>query len=258
MFGAAAGDGLDRCVRITCPCDEVGLRRVCDGLRSVLRPEALLLDMDGVIADVSGSYRRAIVLTAAHFGVEITGAEIASVKAAGNANNDWVLTKRLMERKGVRAGLDEVTRVFEGLYQGTAETPGLEASERLLVSRDVLAAIRARVKLAVVTGRPRSDCMRFLRRHGLESLFASVVCMEDGPAKPEPDVVRLAMSQLGATSAWMVGDTPDDVVAARRAGVVPLGVPAPGDDKARARETLEQAGAAVVLGSLEELGRMLP
>ncbi len=32
------------------------------------RPRAILWDMDGVLADVSSSYRRAIVETAAHFG----------------------------------------------------------------------------------------------------------------------------------------------------------------------------------------------
>ena len=36
-------------------------------LGAALRPEALLLDMDGVMADVSASYRGAIVQTAARF-----------------------------------------------------------------------------------------------------------------------------------------------------------------------------------------------
>ena len=47
----------------------------------VLAPEAILFDLDGVLADVSSSYRAAIVQTAAHFGVTVAGAEIAALKA---------------------------------------------------------------------------------------------------------------------------------------------------------------------------------
>ena len=47
-----------------------------DAAPGVPVPEALLLDMDGVVADVSGSYREAIRRTAAHFGVEVTPEDI--------------------------------------------------------------------------------------------------------------------------------------------------------------------------------------
>ena len=45
-----------------------------DALRTVLAPEALLFDMDGVLADVSESYRLAILETAAAFGETFTAA----------------------------------------------------------------------------------------------------------------------------------------------------------------------------------------
>jgi hypothetical protein len=54
---------------------------------------AILFDMDGVMADVSQSYRAAIIQTAAQFGVQLTGADISAAKAEGNANNDWVLSE---------------------------------------------------------------------------------------------------------------------------------------------------------------------
>ncbi len=48
-----------------------------------LAPEALLFDLDGVLADVSGSYRAASCDTARSFGVEaVTAADIAAIKAA--------------------------------------------------------------------------------------------------------------------------------------------------------------------------------
>ena len=47
------------------PLDVATLERLGHALRSVLAPEALLIDLDGVLADVSRSYRTAIVATAA-------------------------------------------------------------------------------------------------------------------------------------------------------------------------------------------------
>ena len=42
--------------------------------------------------------------------------------------------------------------------------------------------------------------------------------MEDAPPKPDPQPVRLALARLGVERAWLVGDTPDDMRAARAAG----------------------------------------
>ena len=81
--------------------------------------------------------------------------------------------------------------------------------------------------------------------------------MEDAPSKPDPAPVRLALERLGARHAWMVGDTPDDLRAARAAGVLPVGVPAPGDDRESARAVLLSAGAAFVLDTPEDLEEVL-
>jgi HAD superfamily hydrolase (TIGR01548 family) len=245
-------------LRITVPGAPAAWRRLENALRSALRPEALLFDLDGVLADVSGSYRRAITETAARFGVRLTDDDIAGAKAEGNANNDWKLTQRLLAAKGVRRSLDEVTSVFEELYQGQSDAPGLRRHERLMMSAERLRALGRSHRLAVVTGRPRSDALRFLDEHGLRDLFSTVVTMEDGPAKPDPFPVRAALERLGAQQAWMLGDTPDDLRAARAAGVLPVGVVAPGEDVASARSVLEAAGAARVLEHLDELEEMLP
>jgi phosphoglycolate phosphatase-like HAD superfamily hydrolase len=82
--------------------------------------------------------------------------------------------------------------------------------------------------------------------------------MEDAASKPDPAPVRLALDRLGVSTAWMVGDTPDDLDAARRAGVLPIGVPASGDDFESTTTTLEAAGAARVLGDPNEIGEIMP
>lgn len=251
------GGTLDGCLRITVPGRPADGERLRRAMKSVLAPRAILFDMDGVLVDVSASYRAAIVQTAEAFGVHVTPQEIRAAKAEGNANNDWVLTHRLVAEKGVSATLAEVTEVFESLYQGTDDLPGLRRTERLLWSAADLAELAREYALGIVTGRPRRDAAAFLDAHGLTAIFKTVVCMEDAPAKPSPLPVQRALEQMGVNEAWMIGDTVDDVRAARAAGVVPLGFVAPGETPQAAEELLFSAGAARVLTSAQELALML-
>lgn len=251
-------------LRITCPANSAAFERLSHALRTVRQPDALLFDMDGVLADVSRSYRRAILDTAAGFGVTLSAQDVAAAKAEGDANNDWVLTHRLITRRGVAATLAEVTTRFEALYQGEPGRPGLRQTETLLVTRERLAALATRVKLGVVTGRPRRDAQTFLEAHGLADLFPVVVCMEDAPLKPDPAPVRLAMQRLGVRAAWMIGDTVDDVRSARAAGVLPMAVLAPGQESrspqaaAAAKDVLLRAGAAMVADRVDQILEIAP
>ena len=63
-----------------------------------LTPRAVLLfDIDGVIRDVGGSYRRAIVETVHHYsGVRPHAASIDALKAEGCWNNDWEASLELL------------------------------------------------------------------------------------------------------------------------------------------------------------------
>jgi phosphoglycolate phosphatase-like HAD superfamily hydrolase len=110
--------------------------------------------------------------------------------------------------------------------------------------------------LAVVTGRPRSDAEEFLDRFDLMEGISALITRNEAPLKPDPAPVRLALEALAVKRAWMLGDTPDDIIAARRAGVVPIGVVAPGDDPTRVRKTLRNA--ARVLDKITDIEEMLP
>jgi len=84
--------------------------------------------------------------------------------------------------------------------------------------------------------------------------------MEDGPSKPDPSPVNLALAALNKTSdeqrkkVIMIGDTPNDALAATRAGIVPLGVLAPSErGSAAMTAALTSAGAVAILNDLQEL-----
>ncbi len=251
-------ESLRDAFRISCPGDENAFARLDKAFRAVLKPQAILFDLDGVLADVSKSYRRSIIETAKSFGVDITLDDVSAVKAEGHANNDWDVTQRLLARRGVELTLEDVTKRFESIYQGTEATPGLRSTESLMVDRTWLASLKEHYPMAIVTGRPRADAHRFLTEQGILALFDAVVCMEDAELKPNPAPVVLALNQLKVETAWMLGDTPDDLVAARGAGVVPIGVVPPGEQPSRVMKTLTDAGAACVLERTEQLTERLP
>lgn len=252
---------LQNRIRITCPGEPTAFTRLAEALRTTLAPQSLLVDMDGVLADVSRSYRRAILDTAATFGITLTADDVRAGKRAGNANNDWILTHRLLTSRGVETTLAEVTTRFEAIYQGTPGKPGLRETESLILSREQLETLAAKLPMAIVTGRPRRDAVLFLERFGIADLFKAVVCMEDGPSKPDPTILGIALDRLGASRGWMLGDTRDDITAARALSgsrAIAIGCIAPGEDPADASNTLLRAGAARVVANAADILEFLP
>jgi HAD superfamily hydrolase (TIGR01548 family) len=188
--------------------------------------------------------------------VKVEPSDIEAAKGDGNSNDDWELTRRLCLERGVDAPIEEVTDRFETLYQGTEGSPGLKMAERSLVEPTTWQQWAARRPLGVVTGRPRSDAVEFLERFALMEGITALVTREDAPLKPDAAPVLLALETMGVSRAWMLGDTPDDLAAARAAGVVPIGVVAPGDDAIGARERLGRA--ARILDKTTDLEEILP
>jgi HAD superfamily hydrolase (TIGR01549 family) len=72
-------------------------------------------------------------------------------------------------------------------------------------------------------------------------------------SKPEPDLVHAALEKTTADRAVMIGDTPWDVDAARRAGVETITVMTGGFSE----QELREAGAVAVFASIKELRRSL-
>lgn len=247
-----ARPGLGDAIRVGCPGDAADLDRLCRALRTVLAPEALVFDMDGVLADVRQSYRVAIVQTCASFGVAVTPDDIAAEKRLPNANDDFEVCRRLLAGRGQEVSKVEIEARFQALYDD-----GLWREEGLLLSRGRLDELGRRYRLAVVTGRPRGDALRFLRTFELEETFSAVICREDAPLKPSPAPVQLAMETLGCTTGWMFGDTVDDVRAASDAGLLSVGVAAPGEFNDVTRAELRGSGAVMTLENVEEVSQWL-
>ncbi|HHN75116.1 MAG TPA: aminotransferase class I/II-fold pyridoxal phosphate-dependent enzyme [Acidobacteria bacterium] len=249
---------LEPWIRITLPGDRAAFARLLEACATVLRPEALLLDLDDTLIDTSRSFRRAIVEAAAHFGVRLDEEEICRAKAAGGANDEWVLAGEMLAARGVHPEPEAITEVCEALYRGRGGGPALADLESPLVDPARLERLARRLPLGLVTGREHRDARGALERWGLAPAFTTLVGADEAPTKPSPAPLRLALERLGARRAWMVGDSPQDIAAARAAGVLPIGVIAPGAPPEGTRSALLAAGAARVIDGVDELERMLP
>jgi HAD superfamily hydrolase (TIGR01509 family) len=107
-------------------------------------------------------------------------------------------------------------------------------------------------KVVLATSAKPQELDHYLEMLGARELADAWTDAEDVQAtKPEPDLVQAALEKVAAKpeQAVMVGDTPWDVEAAKRAGVETIGVLSGGF----AREELEQAGAVAVFESVAEL-----
>mmetsp|Transcript_18470 Transcript_18470/g.27908 ORF Transcript_18470/g.27908 Transcript_18470/m.27908 type:complete len:252 (+) Transcript_18470:99-854(+) len=229
----------------------------------------LLLDMDGVLAEVSQSYRTAIVETCHAYGAKSVNLDlIGEWKVRGGCNNDWVLSRDLIlasNDEGVdkTVTLDQVTKTFEKFYQGSDGRPGLCDLETLIPSPEILKELHRRTngRIAIVTGRPHKDCQKFLKLQNIDNLVKCCVCMEDGPPKPNPFPVQHACKLLGvecSSDVIMVGDTPDDIRAAVACGCTGVGVTTPeaaeelkatgrNHDEAKLAVAMKECGASIIL-----------
>jgi phosphoglycolate phosphatase len=123
-------------------------------------------------------------------------------------------------------------------------------------ARRVLARLSGAHYLGLVTSGDRDRVRRQLREFRLTGLFAARVCSGDTlRKKPRPEPLRLALRQLGlAPSACVyVGDAPQDMEMARRAGVRAIGVLGPFPTEKR----LRAARPEFLLESLDELPGVL-
>lgn len=224
--------------------------------------------MDGVLVDVSGSYRRAIIETAERFlGKPVPPGLVQDFKNRGGYNNDWVLTKGIVDELGGVCEYEEVVAAFQELYVGRAgQFDGYIASEPPVMSADLLRRLGGKFGMALVTGRPEAEAKFTLRRHGWDEQLTVAVCMEQQGTrgKPDPHPLKLAVSQMGNAAKSTkpqrmayVGDTGDDMRAARAAGFLAVGCVAPHHEFQTDEAVLIKAGAHIVVGSCHELAALL-
>jgi HAD superfamily phosphatase len=218
-------------------------------------PERILVfDMDGVLVDVSESYRETICRTVEHFtGRRITRALIQTYKNQGGWNNDWALSQKITGDLGVEVDYDTVVERFQKFFLGDGD--GLILRERWIPKPGLLERLGRRYQLAIFTGRIREELDITLSRFAPDNPFDPIICTRDvARGKPAPDGLRKIADLHPESELCYVGDTVDDARSASAAGVAFIGIADPANPRYQELAALFQAEKAVaILGDVNQL-----
>jgi HAD superfamily phosphatase len=195
----------------------------------------VIFDIDGVIRDVTGSYRRALADTVEYFtenNYRPSMDEIDNLKAEGIWNNDWEGSQELIyryfesigkSRGDVTYTYGEIVNFFQRRYRGSQpdkpETwEGYITTEPLLLTQEYFTTLTANNSAwGFFSGATRGSAEYILKhRLGLENPV--LIAMEDAPGKPDPTglflAVQLIQEKLSLSSSLPVvylGDTVADM-----------------------------------------------
>lgn len=255
---------------------------------------AAIFDIDGVIRDVSQSYRKALADTVEHFTAELldtswrpSQADIDALKAEGVWNNDWEGSQELIYRAWERNGGDRaqlnldfeaIVTFFQSRYRGQGDAPeawdGYINNEPLLVTPDYFSELTdAEIAWGFFSGATRGSVSFVLhRRLKLDDPLA--FAMEDGPEKPDPTGLIRVLVELEArfharfNGVVYCGDTTGDMETLRRArdldpdrqwravGVIPPHLWSLPGREAEFRTLLSDRGADAVVQKVTDLTPM--
>ncbi len=247
----------------------------------------VVFDIDGVIRDVAGSYRRALADTVAEFtegGSRPTAADIDRLKGEGIWNNDWEAAQELIYRYfeshgQVRSSLNldygRIVAYFQTKYRGTdpVNWNGYICDEPLLATPEYFESLTAaNIGWGFFSGATQGSANYVLNRR-LGLVDPVLIAMEDAPGKPDPQGLFMAIERLDKIHGRVasgdlilyVGDTVADMQTITRAqavrpdlSLIAVGVLPPhihGDDRrvAEYTDSLRQSGARVVVDNVQDL-----
>ena len=196
--------------------------------------EAVIFDLDGTLVDSAGEIVTALARTFAELGhAPLPFDDVRNLIGRGVPS----LVERALVRVGAKDDLGQAVERFEAHYAGTVGTaaalfPGVREGLEMLAA--------ARMPLGVVTNKPRYFTQQLLEGLGVDAFFGATVAGDDGiRRKPHGDMLLAACASMKSSPAQtlMLGDSDNDIVAARAAGCPVWCVPY-GYNEGRPPETL--------------------
>ena len=228
-------------------------------MAGIAQDPLLVFDMDGVLVEVTESYRDAVIATVRHFtGREISRELVQEYKNRGGFNNDWRLSQQIARDLGAEVEYPAVVAKFKSIFWGNG-TDGLILREKWIAAPGLLERLEARFGLAIFTGRMPEEVDHTLRRLAPHLTFHPVIRTGDvARGKPAPDgLLRIAELVPGRRQLY-IGDTVDDAQTARAAGVPIIGIAAPAQPHRGVLVRLfKEEGAQHILDSINQLETVL-
>jgi HAD superfamily phosphatase len=221
----------------------------------------LVFDMDGVLVEVSESYRETIVQTVKHFsGTAISRDLIQDYKNAGGWNNDWALSQKILADLKHDVAYETVITEFNKTFFGHNGTEGLINREQWFAHQGILEKLADRFRFAIFTGRLRYEAEITLNRFARNLVFDPILSSDAVEnQKPHPEGLLKIQAANPGVPIWYLGDTVDDARSARAAGVPFIGVVAPNHSRrAEVLELFRQEQAASIIDDINQLESVLP
>jgi phosphoglycolate phosphatase len=209
---------------------------------SPLPPRVILFDWDGTLLNSYASDTRAYLAMFRALEIDWTVREIER-----HYSPNWYRVYRAARIP--RAKWAQADLLWRQAY--AAESPAL-----LPGARTALRVLSRKYRLGLVTSGSRDRVRSQIRKFEFTGYFKACVYSEDAPKKkPHPAPLELAIARLKAEpeECVYVGDTPEDIQMARRAGVRAIGVLGPFPSAKRIRAE----NPDVLLDSVRELPRYL-
>ena len=175
--------------------------------------ECVLLDWDGTLLDSFDADSQAYIHMFAALGLPWSVAELKR-----HYSPNWHRVYRAARLP--RSKWEEADRLWMKFYR--THQPEMQPG-----ALRVLRALERRFTLALVSSGSRARVRRQLREHEVSAMFRTKVCSEDAAhRKPHPAPLRLALERLRLSPkvCVYVGDAPEDIEMANRAGMRAIGV----------------------------------
>ncbi|MEO1430539.1 MAG: TIGR01548 family HAD-type hydrolase [Cyanobacteria bacterium J06633_8] len=249
-------------------------------------PAIVVFDIDGVIRDVSGSYRRALADTVEHFTAQAyrpTADDIDRLKSEGVWNNDWEGSQELIyryfetqgqSRQQLNLDYNSIVSFFQSRYWGINpdNLTGYICEEPLLLQPSYLNQLtEAGIPWGFFSGATRASATYVLQQR-LNLQSPVLIAMEDAPGKPDPtglfstvELLEFGIDINNSPPVIYVGDTVADMYTVEKArnnqsnrtwigvGVLPPHVQETVQKGDAYTESLKKAGATIVLSNVQEL-----
>lgn len=219
---------------------------------------AVLIDLDGTLMDTAPDLAAAVNRMRRDFG--LTELPISRITAFVGKGADILIHRALTDDLNghVEASLHARARTI--FYRHYHEVNGLETVVFDLIPEALRMMLDAGLKLACVTNKPREFTIPLLDRLQLASCFSAIVAGDDvKETKPHPDLLLTACDRLGVETrtALMIGDSINDVLAARAAGMRTVLVETGYNEGESVAALKEEPGVEAVVPTLFEAAQYL-
>jgi HAD superfamily hydrolase (TIGR01509 family) len=208
--------------------------------------KAAIFDIDGTLIDTVDLHAEAWVKALRHFGHEIAFPDLRSqIGKGGDQILHGLLPPEVIEKRGDTIK-DFRSDLFKREYLHRAHAfPGV---------RELFERVRAAGQKAVLASSGNADEVETYKRiAGIADLIDSATSSDDAErSKPFPDIFEAALAKLAPLmpdEAVVIGDTPYDAEAARKARMKSIGVLSGGFTE----QALRDAGCIAVYRDVEDL-----